>query len=103
MWYEKIIAAHLSVTDAVSHAKRMTSDRYFVWREDGENPLLANNAHVEKAVTGITDLFTTQEFDPWADLLGEAFSSRGIAWSLSDVQYEEDTGFFHYTWDWEVC
>lgn len=101
-WHEKIINAHLEVTDAVSHAKRIQSDRYFVWQEDGENPLIANNGHAERAVTGTTDLFTKKEFDPWADALGEAFSSFGIAWSLADIQYEEDTGFFHYTWDWEV-
>ena len=101
-WHEKIINAHLEVTDAVSHAKRIQSDRYFVWQEDGENPLITNNSHAERAVTGTTDLFTKQEFDPWADALGEAFSSFGIAWSLVDIQYEDETGFFHYTWDWEV-
>ena len=101
-WHEKIIKAHLAVTDAVSHAKRMQSDRYFVWQEDGENSLITNNSHAERAVTGTTDLFTKQEFDPWADALGEAFSSFGIAWSFVDIQYEEETGFFHYTWDWEV-
>ena len=45
-WYDKLIAAHREVTDAVSH--------------------------------------------------------HGIAWSLRDVQYEPETGFWHYTWDWEV-
>lgn len=39
---------------------------------------------------------------PWAEELGEALSSHGIAWYLSGVQYEEDTGFFHYEWVWEV-
>ncbi len=30
-WYDTIKAAHLDVTDAVSHAKRLQSSRYFVW------------------------------------------------------------------------
>ena len=101
-WHEKIIAAHLAVTDAVSHGQRIQSERYFVWQQDGENPLIVNNVHAERAITGTTDLFTKQEFDPWADALGESFSSFGIAWSLSDVQFEEETGFWHTTWDWEV-
>ena len=101
-WHEKIIKAHLQVTDAVSHSRRLQSDRYFVWQEDGANDLICNHRHAERAVTGSTDLFTKQEFDPWADAIGEAFSSFGIAWSLSAVQYEEDTGFYHHTWDWEV-
>lgn len=101
-WYERIIAAHTAVTDSVSHSARLTSDRYFVWQEDGSNDLAGDNGHVETAVTGTTDLYTKQEFDPWADALGESLSSYGISWTLDNVQYEEDTGFYHYEWLWEV-
>ena len=66
-WHEKIIAAHRTVTDAVSHSRRLQSNRYFVWQEDGSNDLICNDRHAERAVTGTTDLFTTMEFDPWAD------------------------------------
>ena len=34
-WFEKIIAVHTAVTDAVSHAQRIKSERYFVWQEEG--------------------------------------------------------------------
>lgn len=102
-WYERIIAAHTAVTDAVSHCERLKSDRYFVWQEDGESVLAADDLHAECAITGTTDLFTKQEFDPWVDAFGEALSSHGIAWSLSSVQYEDDTGFIHYEWSWEVA
>ena len=101
-WYEKIIASHRSVTDAVSHGARLQSERYFVWQEDGWNGLEADNGHADGAVTGATDLFTKRELDPWAEELGKALSGYGIAWSLRDVQYEPETGFWHYTWDWGV-
>lgn len=101
-WQEKIIAAHLAVTGLVSHGQRMKSSRYFVWQEDGTNDLVAGNGHAERAVTGTTDLFTKQEFDPWADQLGEALSGYGISWYISSVQFEEDTGFWHIEWVWEV-
>lgn len=101
-WYERIIAAHTAVTDSVSHSARLASDRYFVWQEDGSNDLSGDNGNVETAVTGTTDLYTKQEFDPWADALGESLSSYGISWTLDNVQYEEDTGFYHYEWLWEV-
>lgn len=101
-WYERIIAAHTAVTDSVSHSARLASDRYFVWQEDGSNDLTGDNGHGETAVTGTTDLYTKQEFDPWADALGESLSSYGISWRLDNVQYEEDTGFYHYEWLWEV-
>lgn len=102
-WYERIIAAHTAVTDSVSHSARLASDRYFVWQEDGINDLAGDNGHSETAVTGTTDLYTKTEFDPWADALGESLSSYGIAWTLDNIQYEEDTGFYHYEWLWEVA
>ncbi len=101
-WYEKVIAAHRAVADAVSHGSRLKSERYFVWQEDGRNDLAADNGHPDGAVSGVTDLFTKRELDPWAEALGEALSSRGIAWGLRDTQYEPETGFWHYTWDWDV-
>ncbi len=101
-WYETIISAHTDVTNSVSHGQRLRSDRYFVWQEDGTNDLNANEEHVEKAMRGTTDLFTKQEFDPWVDAFGESLSGRSVAWYLSSVQFEEDTGFWHYEWVWEV-
>lgn len=101
-WYERIIAAHRAVTDAVSHAARVKSERYFAWQEDGSNDLAGDNGHGERAVTGTTDLYTKQELDPWADALGESFDAHGIAWALNSVQYEADTGFYHYEWVWEA-
>lgn len=101
-WYERIIAAHRAVTEAVSHAARVKSERYFVWQEDGSNDLAGDNGHGERAVTGTTDLYTKQELDPWADALGESFDAHGIAWALNSVQYETDTGFYHYEWVWEA-
>lgn len=101
-WNERVIAAHLAVTDAVSHAQRIKSSRYFVWREDGANDLSAEGRHAERVMTGITDFFTKREFDPWADALGESFSAHHIAWELTYVDFEEDTGFWHYHWDWEA-
>lgn len=102
-WFEKIIAAHTAITDQVSHARRLQSDRYFVWQEEGESALMADGMHAETAVTGTTDLFTKQEFDPWKEAFEQSLdASRHIAWSLNASEYEEDTGFFHYEWLWTV-
>ena len=101
-WNEKIIAAHTAVTDQVSHMVRLSSERYFVWQEDGRNDFVADGIHVETAVTGTTDLFTRQEFDPWAAAFESSLEAHGIAWSFSSFQREDDTGFLHYEWNWEV-
>lgn len=102
VWYERVIDAHRCVTDSVSHAARMKSERYFVWKEDGRNDLSAENRHVERAVTGSTDLYTKVEFDPWAEQLETALSKAFIAWNRVGVEFEETTGFWHYSWDWAV-
>lgn len=101
-WSETIIAAHTSVTPDVRHSERLQSDRYFVWQEDGRNDLVSDNCHAETCMTGTTDLFTKQEFDPWAGQMEQAFDQFGIAWELLSIQYEPDTGFYHYEWAWEV-
>ena len=102
LWAQRVIAAHLAVTDAVSHGGRLQSDRYLVWQEDGANDFEAGGVHAEKGVTGSTDLFTKQEFDPWRDELEAAFDAAGLVWTLNSCQFEEETGFWHYEWDWEV-
>ncbi len=78
LWAQRIIAAHLAVTDAVSHGGRLQSDRYLVWQEDGANDFEADGIHAEKAVKGSTDLFTKQEFDPWRDELEATLDAAEI-------------------------
>lgn len=102
-WYERIVAAHTAVTDQVSHAKRLDSDRYFVWQEEGSDDLVLNGRHAERGQTGTTDLYTKLEFDPWKAQFERALdAAEGITWRLNSTQYDEGTGFFHYEWVWGV-
>lgn len=101
-WNERIIAAHTAVTDQVRHGWQLKTNRYFVWQEDGSHDLIADGRHVEKAMTGTTDLFTRQEFDPWKDQFERSLDAHGICWGLESVQYEPETGYWHYEWSWEV-
>lgn len=101
-WQDTIIAAHTAVTNAVSRYERLKSDRYFVWMEEGATDLLSDGRHAERAVRGTTDLYTKQDDDPWAAALEQSFDAYGVAWYLNSVQYEEETGFVHTEWVWEV-
>lgn len=103
-WYETLIAALTSVTTDVSHGSRLKSDRYVVWQEDGSRGFLSDNVHTEGVVTGSVDLYSKREFDPWVDALESSLDTAGIAWSRVSVgeAYEPDTGFWHWSWDWEV-
>lgn len=99
---ERIIAAHAAVTTEVRHGFHLKSDRYFVWQEDGSNDLIADGIHAEKAMTGTTDLFTRIEFDPWREQFEQSLDKHGICWGLESIQFEQDTGYWHYEWSWEV-
>lgn len=101
-WYETVIEAHTAVTDAVSHGQRLNSDRYFVWQEERADDLEANGRHIEKAMSGTTDLFTKQEFDPWREAFERSLDASAMAWYLNSVQFETDTGFWHWEWVWSV-
>ena len=101
-WEATIIAAHTAVTDQVSHAKRLNSDRYFVWQEEGSDDLMLNGRHAERGQSGTTDLYTKMEFDPWKRQFEDSMTAASIVWRHNSTQYEEDTGFFHYEWVWGV-
>lgn len=102
-WMDRIVAAHTAVTDAVSHYRRMKSSRYFVWQEEGGGgDLSAGGAHAERVIRGTTDLFTKLEADPWKEAFEAALTAAGIAWYWNTTLYEEETGFIHHEWVWEV-
>lgn len=102
-YYEKLIACLTAVGGrSVSHVEHLKKERYIVWEEDGGNDLIADGKHCEKSTTGVVDLFTKIEFDPWKELIEEGFDASEIAWSYNDMDYEEDTGFFHHQWRWNI-
>jgi len=77
---------------------------YIVWAEDGEGDAVnADGQKVERALTGTIDYFTKTENDPVVQQIEAALDSDdGIAWQLNSVQYEQDTGYIHYEWVWEM-
>lgn len=101
-WYERIIAALTTVTTAVSHGGRLKSDRYIVWQEEGGNYLRADDITAEKIITGTIDLFSKTEFDTWSWQVEDALDNAKIAYRLNSVQYEEQTGFWHWEWVFSV-
>lgn len=80
-------------------------NNYIVWAEDSEGDSLhADGQKVEGSITGTIDYFTKTENDPVVMQIEAALDSAddGLAWSLNSIQYEEDTGYIHYEWVWEV-
>ena len=76
---------------------------YGVWAEDGDVSPGADNVRSTVILSGTTDYFTKQEFDPNVDAIQAIFDAAGwISAQINSVQYEDDTGLVHYEWAWEA-
>lgn len=77
--------------------------KYIVWAEDGEgNPLELDNNKLERVITGTIDLFTKNEYDELIDKIQDALNKNCISFNLNSVQYEDETGYIHYEWRFEI-
>lgn len=96
--------ALLDVTEDVFHYEAIhTPDKYIVWAEDGEaDSITADNHKTEQVLQGTIDYFTKLEYDTNFGLIQAKLNSIDISWRLNSVQYEEDTGYIHYEWVWEM-
>lgn len=101
---ERLKAALAALTERCYHyvAAPNTTPPYITWMEDGDNDLMAGNAHAERCCTGSAHLFTKGEGDPLFNSIPTALEGIGASWYLNSVQYEEDTGLIHYEWYWEA-
>lgn len=94
----------MTVSPNVGHYRALhETDSYLVWAEDGEgNSLCADNGKEIQVIQGTIDYFTKTESDPVVDRIQEALKQAGIPHKLSSVQYEDETGYKHWEWIWEV-
>lgn len=97
--------ALLTVTDNVGHYEAMDKkDKYIVWAEDSEGSSVeGDNRKKYQSIQGTIDYYSKEEFDPNVDKIQEALTAAGISFYLNSVQYEEETGFVHHEWVWEVA
>lgn len=104
MTLEEIRDMLLAVTPNVYHYNAYEQpDNYIVWSEDGESQSLsADDAKEEQSISGTIDYFTKVEFDPTVKQIQVALNNNDICWKLNSIQHEEDTGYIHYEWLWEV-
>ena len=80
------------------------SGDYGVYTPDGSNDLEADDTHAEKALAGTVDYFTRSTGAAEKALVEAALDTvEGLAWQLNSVQYENDTGYLHYEWAFEVA
>lgn len=78
-------------------------DKYIVWAEDTEsNASYADNHKTDQVIQGTIDYFTKTEFDNIVVLIQQKLNSIDVAWQLGSIQHEEDTGYIHYEWVFEL-
>lgn len=79
------------------------NDKYIVWAEDSEGASgHGDNKKTTQVLQGTIDYFTRIEYDPIVELIQEKLDSADIAWRLNSIQYEDDTGYTHHEWIWEM-
>lgn len=89
--------------DVFHYYATQQSDKYIVWAEDGEaDSTNGDNQKTDQVLQGTIDYFTKAEFDPNFELIQEKLNSAEISWRLNSIQREEDTGYIHYEWVWEL-
>ena len=94
----------LTITPNVFHyfASGQTGN-YIVWAEDSEGDSIhADDGKTEQVIQGTIDYFTKTENDPVATQIQDKLTENEISWRLNSVQYEQDTGYIHYEWVFEV-
>ena len=74
---------------------------YGVYAEDGANDLIAGNVHAERVIEGTVDYFT-RDAKLAAKALIETALNGCAAWRLASIQFEDDTGYIHLEWVFQV-
>lgn len=89
---------------AAFHLKAWSKpDQYIVWAEDGQADGVYADDHMQIQVTeGTIDLFTKTEYDTVANRIQQAMNAADMTWRKNSMQYEEETGYIHYEWIWQV-
>lgn len=75
---------------------------YGVYAEDSSNDLNADDGHAEKALEGTLDYFTRDDSGTPQATIEAVLEGLNVPWYLNTIQYEDDTGYIHYEWVFEV-
>lgn len=92
-------------SDNVYHYKRPTdkSKPFIVWQEDSESSGYdLNNTKSEQEIHGTIDYFTKTEYDDVIESIQNGLADNKVGFALSSVQYEDDTEFIHYEWEFYI-
>lgn len=101
---DALVAACQPLGIAVNHYTAIKKpDRYVVWAEDSQPDGLWSDGMLEDwSIQGTIHYFTRAEKDSAVAEIPVVLGSAGIPHRLNSVQYEDETGYIHYEWVFEV-
>lgn len=73
---------------------------YGTWAEDTGTEFTVGNVTVEQVLNGFVDYFTRDDSAAPRQAIQQAMTDAGVVWHLDAVQYENDTGYIHYSWSY---
>ena len=86
---KRVRDALLTVTKDVHHFEKTGSEeRYIVWQEGIEGDSL----HADD-----------KQYDSWVQEITRALEDAEITCRIESIQYEDETGYIHYEWHFEVA
>lgn len=71
---------------------------YGTWEENAGTEFMAEDAVAEQVMNGYVDYFTRDNTSAPRSAIQSAMTNAGVIWHLDTVQFEDDTGYIHYTW-----
>lgn len=80
---------------AWSHAP---SGDYGTYAEDEGIDLTADSVHAEKGLEVAVDYFTRDDTGTPQTTIEAVLDGLNTPWYLDTIQYEDTTGYIHYTW-----
>lgn len=76
---------------------------YITWSEDVYGEMLEGDGHLrEVPIQGTVDFYTKSEYSHVGDAIENALDAANISIIERSVQHEEDTGYIHTSFVWEV-
>ena len=76
---------------------------YILWAEDGSGSALYADDHIDRhTIQGTIDYYTKTEYDPVAKQIEDALNGSDVSWYPGPVQHEQDTGYIHHEYIWEI-
>ena len=109
MWEDLISAltetglpfAHFAWTSTPGTGAEVNRD-HGVYAEDDEIALYAENKRAETVIEGTIDYFTRDDSGEPKRIIETALDNHNVPFRVESIQYEDDTGFIHYEWVFQV-